>query len=665
MLGAGGAALVAGLFSRNDARAGHDSTTVLHLGVVNTTADGGWTGLDANVDREAFGLQNRGTGGGIHVTTRGGSPLVGNVIAPAGGNAVVGASSLEEGQAAFGRGAGTGVMGSSGSGFGVSGNAEGGTGVHGASDTGTGGFFRSNSGEALHAEGPASVRASTGFFALDVNNQETGENAGGVIATSHGSLPAVQGNGAGPGVTGVLGISHDTDFPGGQPNGSAPGVGGASGTGPGVYGASQSGPGVRGHSDTGFAGEFNGVSGLGLAVGGRAQIGADVDAHALSVHNENPGGNAGGIAANSSGGMAAVQGNASGPGFGVIGVSSASSDPADFGQGSAVGVQGVAGSGHGVLGNARDGTGVQGTSENGVGVQGHSQTGTGGEFASASGVALFVGGRAHFGADSESFALSVDNTNMAEEAGGLYVTGHGGKPAIEGDAFPGEFGPGIGVQGVSGGGETFGREAGIGVQGVSGSGVGVDGFCESGLGVQGQSNTGMGGKFTNISGRGVGVQGNSFGGAADEEPGVGVQGLTDTGIAVHGKSDSGTGIEGVSETGEGIHGFSTSGTAARFTSGTPGGTALVVEGRAAFVTAGSASIPAGQSSVFVPQVEVTSDSHISVTLTSDPGNRQLKWVERDPGSGFTVHLAGGPPKGRPPEISLTYLVVEPAQILAG
>ena len=84
--------------------------------------------------------------------------------------------------------------------------------------------------------------------------------------------------------------------------------------------------------------------------------------------------------------------------------------------------------------------------------------------------------------------------------------------------------------------------------------------------------------------------------------------------------------------------------------------ALEVVGRSLFSTVGSAVIPAGQSSVFVAEPAVSSDSHISVTLMS-AGSRHVRWVERDPGSGFTVHLS--PPPART-ETDLTYWVVDPA-----
>jgi hypothetical protein len=89
------------------------------------------------------------------------------------------------------------------------------------------------------------------------------------------------------------------------------------------------------------------------------------------------------------------------------------------------------------------------------------------------------------------------------------------------------------------------------------------------------------------------------------------------------------------------------------------GLALDVAGKARFSTAGSASVAAGQNTAVVANPATTASSHISVTLVGDPGPRQLRWVERSPGVGFTVHFAGGPP-GQRPQVPFTYLIVEPA-----
>ena len=57
----------------------------------------------------------------------------------------------------------------------------------------------------------------------------------------------------------------------------------------------------------------------------------------------------------------------------------------------------------------------------------------------------------------------------------------------------------------------------------------------------------------------------------------------------------------------------------------PQGIALKVEGKAAFATAGNGVIQAGMSHVTVPGTHVTSQSHITVTLTGNPGNHAHFW----------------------------------------
>ena len=90
-----------------------------------------------------------------------------------------------------------------------------------------------------------------------------------------------------------------------------------------------------------------------------------------------------------------------------------------------------------------------------------------------------------------------------------------------------------------------------------------------------------------------------------------------------------------------------------------GGLALDVVGKARFSTAGAGTIPRNQNSALVANPAVTANSHIMVTLAGNPGNRQLHWVERDPGAGFRVILAQLAPGPRPPT-DFTYLIVEPA-----
>jgi hypothetical protein len=123
-------------------------------------------------------------------------------------------------------------------------------------------------------------------------------------------------------------------------------------------------------------------------------------------------------------------------------------------------------------------------------------------------------------------------------------------------------------------------------------------------------------------------------------------GPTGSGIGVGGGSGSGVGTQGISKTGFGVQAHS------------PDGFALLVQGTAALSTVGSAVVPRGDNSVFVSNPAVSADSHVSVTVASDPGERHVSWVERDPGSGFEVHMSEAPRRKRP-ETSLTYLIVDP------
>jgi hypothetical protein len=288
-------------------------------------------------------------------------------------------------------------------------------------------------------------------------------------------------------------------------------------SGPGVLGTCASGPGVAAHSQTG-----NGVEGR--SDGANGMSGFSQTRFGVTGHSES--------------------------GDGVAG----SSQTGD-------GVEGSSQSGAGGSFASQTGPGVVGGSQSGAGVTGHSGTGFGGSFSTAGGdFAVHVSGSA------VHFALGVDNSLVGQGAGGLFAVSRGGKPAIEGDALPNQFSPGVGVQGVSGSHLTFGQGPGVGVQGISGTGVGVEAISTEGL-------------------------------------------------------------------------------------------ALNVLGRVAFSTAGAGVIRRGMNADFIANPAVTTQSHISVALTDDPGQRQVRWIERMPGSGFTVHLSP-PTGGGRPRTSLTYLIVE-------
>jgi hypothetical protein len=293
-------------------------------------------------------------------------------------------------------------------------------------------------------------------------------------------------------------------------------------------------------------------------------------------------------------------------------------------------------------------------------------------------------GRTLLFADAEGRALDVRNSRQGgPDIGAIQAWSRGGGPAVQGNAttnleFP-PTGSGVGLLGSSG--------SGPGVAGNSISGNAVEGHSQTGTGVIGHSGTGTGGLFLSGSGSALSVLGRAnmtasvaaaFGDTLFVEnqmagPGGGgaisavahgdahsVEGVANgVGVGVSGVAGGdpfgegpGDGVHGLSGTGTGVDGNSASGIGVRARSAS--GIALAVEGTARFSTAGFASIPAGEDSAFVPNAAVTDVSHISVTLTSDPGTRQVTWVEGSPGAGFTVHTSK-----KTPETHFTYLIVEP------
>jgi hypothetical protein len=86
-----------------------------------------------------------------------------------------------------------------------------------------------------------------------------------------------------------------------------------------------------------------------------------------------------------------------------------------------------------------------------------------------------------------------------------------------------------------------------------------------------------------------------------------------------------------------------------------GGVGLRVVGRASFSTCGADAVPSGRASHFVANAAVQADSHVGVTLTGDPGRASLLWVERQPGTGFVLHMS----RNVAANVPFTYLIVEP------
>jgi hypothetical protein len=279
-----------------------------------------------------------------------------------------------------------------------------------------------------------------------------------------------------------------------------------------------------------------------------------------------------------------------------------------------------------------------------------------------------VGGEAAHGtqlqANTNEFALWVENNNGGSQAGGIAAVAGGAAGAAPSALKGVQFQDGIAVEGDAG----SGAANGVGVRGNSGSGAGVSGHSE----------TGPGGQFSSTSSTALQVTANveeveggsslhventhSFGTGiiADVQGGTGVVGraVGSDGIGVRGSAGGGIGVLGlIPHNGDGVALLGTT----TADDGTPTlfGAALEVVGRARFSTAGTAVIPAGQSSAFVANAAVTADSHISVTLVSDPGSRSLHWIERDAGNGFTVRLTSAPVNKRP-GTTFTYLITEPS-----
>jgi len=196
--------------------------------------------------------------------------------------------------------------------------------------------------------------------------------------------------------------------------------------------------------------------------------------------------------------------------------------------------------------------------------------------------------------------------------GGSGIAGQGGS------GVPGDLG-GVGVIG-SGGGPT--NDRGDGVWGVTNS-------------------PGHAGVFGFNFGMGPAVRGYSAVATPGQRPSP-----TGNGVGIEGKSGGGKGVYGAATATEGI------GVVAEHT-GT--GRGLAVKGRAGFSACGSATISARRSFKVVNDPAVTLDSHITVTLTSDPGaSAQVLWLQRQVGS-FRLQLTRSVVNGT----TFTYLIVEP------
>ena len=247
------------------------------------------------------------------------------------------------------------------------------------------------------------------------------------------------------------------------------------------------------------------------------------------------------------------------------------------------------------------------------------------------------------------------------------------------------IGPAIGVNGVStdGPGVEGLSENGSGVVGESTNRPGVEGSSENGPGVVGESTNSVGvigrsqgmtagvrgtslldegveGVTAGAAGEAAGVTGVAVASEVDLDsatptlgPGVGVGGQSGSGFSVIGVSDSSVGVVGISTGSAGVVGSSQDGIGVQATS--PSGIALDVVGEARFSTIGDGIVSDKRDEATIIDAAVSPDTHVMVTLISDPGKgNAFSWVDGADGA-FTVHLASKA-KG---DKSFTYFVLQP------
>jgi hypothetical protein len=237
-----------------------------------------------------------------------------------------------------------------------------------------------------------------------------------------------------------------------------------------------------------------------------------------------------------------------------------------------------------------------------------------------------------------NFVFRVDQEDPVNAAEAIAAIGGPGRGAITG--FGGASASDKGGVGVAGQGGS-GIPSDLGGVGVIGSGGGPN--DNRGDGVWGVTNSpGHAGVFGFNFGLGPAVRGYSAG--VNPNPGERAS-PTGNGVGIEGKSGGGKGVHGAASADGGI------GVLAEHIGS---GWGLAVKGRAGFSSCGSDTIAAGGTSKTVNNPALTANSHITVTLTADPGSAQVHWVRRQAGS-FTLHLTRSVGNAT----SFTYLIVEP------
>jgi hypothetical protein len=215
----------------------------------------------------------------------------------------------------------------------------------------------------------------------------------------------------------------------------------------------------------------------------------------------------------------------------------------------------------------------------------------------------------------------------------------------------------LGVDGQSTSGNTGVTTSGsIGLDGVSTASMGVGVRGDGYGGVYGNGdNTGVEGVGGSIGVFGTGPQEGVLGSGAT----YGVEGVTDTAAGVYGHTSGQTGIgvwgktDGVSpgvfgqatSTGIGVEGYSDKGTGVRAESA---GTALAVQGIATFSRSGVAKVQAGNTSVRVSGLSLTSSSLVLATIQGDFKDIWVRGVVTNPGAGTFTILLNAPAPAKVP-----------------
>ncbi len=267
---------------------------------------------------------------------------------------------------------------------------------------------------------------------------------------------------------------------------------------------------------------------------------------------------------------------------------------------------------------------------------------TGGENPGAIGIS-----DSHIGVIGLSGPVAPISPSELDPAGGHFVgAGEAAGLCSRSDSMPGAIGmssSNVGVVGATGG-ATENDDAlyslmASGVHGIGAKEPGVCGRSET-IGVLGESKaigmwgaagptevdvsqvptfaTGVWGQGT---GRSIGVLGNApligMWGAASQAPGPPDLPAVQTPSGLWGQTDIRNGV-GVLALHEG------------------GGTALAVQGRAAFSGVGGGTLNR-RGDAFVADPGIGADSHVIITLKGDPGRGGI-WVEIQAGKGFMVHM---------------------------